>query len=280
MPEKARTSRIAPLRIICWNMDHWRRSAASRAEAWRWLDKENPDLALLQESAPGPRREAVYRRKGIDNSRHWGSAVVSSHLRLEEVSEAKGREARRAEALHRTFPGCLAIAKASVEGKILIAISIYGLIDNEYAQTTMHRLLSDLTPLLDSGRRDRWRVMGGDLNVSTQLPQPYGTWSRTIFQRIADFGLVDLTRKAAKMHDRPGLTCCTCTEAECRHVQTARHRTGSRYQNDYLFASEGLAERLVDCWPLSGGHPDPWKLSDHRPLLAEFAASHRSGQRK
>jgi hypothetical protein len=141
-------------------------------------------------------------------------------------------------------------------------------IDNNWAQTTMHRLLSDLTPLLHSGRADRWLVMGGDLNVSTQLPRPYGDWSKTIFQRIADFGLVDLIEQAAMTHGRPGMRDCPCGLKDCLHVQTAKHSTGSHYQNDYMFATPALAELLDDCIPATDD--EAWELSDHRPLIAEF----------
>ena len=66
----------------------------------------------------------------------------------------------------------------------------------------MHRLLTDLIPLFDEvgSRRDRWLVMGGDLNVSTQLPEPYGRWSRSVFERIEAFGFVNLTERALQQH--------------------------------------------------------------------------------
>jgi hypothetical protein len=110
--------------------------------------------------------------------------------------------------------------------------------------------------------------MGGDLNVSTQLPAPYGRWSRSIFDRIEGFGLVDLT--AATVAKRPELRIedCSCGEDDCGHLQTCTQRPGGkRYQNDYLFASRALADRLEDCYVMSDGAA----FSDHWPVVAEFS---------
>jgi hypothetical protein len=44
-------------RIVTWNMDHWRRSTALRAEAWAYLEERlRPDVALVQEALPVPWR--------------------------------------------------------------------------------------------------------------------------------------------------------------------------------------------------------------------------------
>jgi hypothetical protein len=109
--------------------------------------------------------------------------------------------------------------------------------------------------------------MGGDLNVSTQLPAPYGRWSDSVFDRIEAFGLVNLTARAVQRHPERRVTRCQCGDAPCLHVQTATHRTGTRYQNDYLFASEALAERLDDCIVLEAGG----RHADHWPVVATFS---------
>jgi hypothetical protein len=67
-------------------MDHWRRSADLRKEAWEFLrSRVRPDIALLQEAAPPDRGDNVVYREGglLDDrvspakDRGWGSAVIS-----------------------------------------------------------------------------------------------------------------------------------------------------------------------------------------------------------
>jgi exonuclease III len=259
------------LKVATWNMDCWRRrSSASHREAWAYLDAEvAADIALLQEARVPDGRRAVHGRREIYKGQGWTSLVVT-HPPARRVLTARARHSKRVSRLHRTHPGCLAVAEISLpNGRSLTAVSVYGKIDDGYAQTTMHRLLSDLTPLFDQAgsRRDRWLVMGGDLNVSTQLPAPYGRWSDSVFDRIEAFGLVNLTARAVQRHPERRVTQCECGDAPCLHVQTATHRTGTRYQNDYLFASEALAERLDDCIVLEAGG----RHSDHWPVVATFS---------
>jgi hypothetical protein len=67
----------------------------------------------------------------------------------------------------------------------------------------------------------------------------------------------------------PTLDGCPCSDDPCRHVRTIRHaRSAKPWQDDYLFATGALAERLRDCQPVSEARA--WELSDHCPLLAEF----------
>lgn len=171
----------------------------------------------------------------------------------------------RATDFHRTMPGCVAVADP---GKGPLLISIYGAFDEGYTVTTVHRLLSDLTPLLDSSAK-RGVVVAGDLNVSTQMAVPHRARHRNVLERFATLGLVDclgLGRPA-----RAQLQGCPCEDAPCRHVQTHRHpRSTVPWQDDYVFVSERLAERVKRCAVVDSGEPDPWQLSDHLPIVLEF----------
>lgn len=165
--------------------------------------------------------------------------------------------------------GCLAIADIDVPmiGPVTF-VSFYGLLDQGWAITTVHRLLSDLAPLLHSKRKDLL-VLGGDLNCSTQLAPPWRAYHRNLFERIETLGLVDLVAVTAST--RPKLEGCPCADSPCRHVQTHMHaRSRVPWHNDYLYATRKLADRLVACDVLDAGNP-PWSLSDHRPVVAEFA---------
>jgi hypothetical protein len=84
------------------------------------------------------------------------------------VLEAKSRHGKTAVKLHVTFPGSIAVAAT---GSGLTLVSLHTVMEQGYAITTFHKQLSDLTPLFDSplGRKV---VLGGDLNISTQFPEP------------------------------------------------------------------------------------------------------------
>jgi len=151
---------------------------------------------------------------------------------------------------------------------VVTCVSIYGILDQGWAITTVHRLLSDLAPLLHARRNDLL-VLEGDLNCSTQLDPPWRAYHRNLFERIDLFGLVDLL--AASTSTRPALGECPCEDEPCRHVQTHQHaRSRKPWHNDYLFATQKLAARLTACGVLEAGDP-PWSLSDHRPVVADVA---------
>ena len=88
--------------------------------------------------------------------------MVSFGPSLEAVADAHGPFRTEPNPILRTFPESVAVA--DVEGsEPLVVVSVYGLIDRGYADTTIHRILSDLTPLVDE-RRARRMVIAGDLN--------------------------------------------------------------------------------------------------------------------
>src|ERR1700733_4778629 len=174
-------------RLVTWNMDHWRRSAELRAEAWTYLEAElRPDVALVQESVPPPtlRIPPVFRATGISDDRKtpacdrgWGSAVVSFGPDLRALEFAKSSFRPDLLPLLRTFPGSVAIAEIPTAGEALVVISAYGVIDLGYAEITVHRILSDLTPLIDE-RRARRMVIAGDLNITTQWSKQHSKFLR------------------------------------------------------------------------------------------------------
>jgi hypothetical protein len=136
------------IRILSWNMSHWLRSPAQRAEGWDYLRSLNPDFALLQETVPPedlPPTHSVYRPGGIGPGRSWGSAVVSFSGPITEISAVHSPHGAEPAQLHRTYPGSLAVATCEPG---LTLISVYGLIENGYAITTLQKQLSDLTPSL------------------------------------------------------------------------------------------------------------------------------------
>jgi endonuclease/exonuclease/phosphatase family metal-dependent hydrolase len=266
-------------------MDYWRSSDERRARAWGFLrDRVKPDVALLQEANPVSLPiEAVFRKGGIRDDRSgeakdlgWGSAVVSFGLPLREIDHAESPFRSEPNPLLRTFPGSVAIAEVQ-STEPLIFVSVYGLIDRGYADTTVHRILSDLTPLVDE-RRARRMVIAGDLNVTTQWSAKHRSFLRgrhkeclardkDLFARFAALGFRNLVVRAEE-EPLPG---CDCADGPaCRHVQTQRHeRSSFPWQNDYIFVTVDILEHKPVLQVFDD--EEAWELSGHCPLAMEWA---------
>jgi exonuclease III len=272
-------------KVATWNMDHWKgsgRDPGHTRAAWEYLETLLPDLALVQEATSPLTNGAVSNWKGqsippateswhIGPTRRWGSAVVSYGCALTEVSTARTPYSSQDIALRGTHPGCVAVAQAALpDGSKLTLISMYGLIDAGYSVTTLHRFLSDLTPLFDDRRYNSRIVLGGDWNASTQAAEGYRHLPRhrLVFERIKAFGLVDYLD--AKLGAARPLADCPCRAPSCRHIRTQRHvrKPHVPWQTDYIFASERLATKLAACY--AHDVDAAWALSDHCPVIAEF----------
>jgi len=153
-------------------------------------------------------------------------------------------------------------------------VSMYGVIDNGYADTTVHRQLSDLASLFDDPHLGKNVILGGDLNVTTQWTGKearYRDWEITTLARIKAFGLADCLDLMRPDGPLPG---CDCPDGDgCRHIRTQYHPRSARpWQNDYAFASQSLvgpggitrAEVIDD--------PHLRTLSDHMPLQVDFTS--------
>ena len=111
------------MRIVTWNMDHWRRPADLRVRAWNYLRNQvRPDVALLQEATPtGQFAGLVYRSAGIHDDRAeepkdlgWGSAVVSFGPSLRAIDSAVSPFGPSPNPILRTFPGSVAVRRFRV----------------------------------------------------------------------------------------------------------------------------------------------------------------------
>ena len=275
------------LRFATWNMDYWKRSVVKRTQAWEFLrTRVRADVALLQEALP-PEESAsvVFRRGGILDDRgavpqelRWGSAIVSFGPHIRPVVQAKGPFRRDPVPLLRTFPGSVAIAEVNGDESIVV-VSAYGLIDRGYADTTVHRILSDLTPLIDE-RRSRRMIIAGDLNITTQWSARHRSFcrgrhqeclrrDRNVFERFTALGLHNLVLR----NDPSPLEGCECSvAATCRHVRTQRHdRSTFPWQNDYVFVTSDLLERgpKVEVFD----EEPAWALSGHCPIVIELPST-------
>jgi len=272
------------VRIATWNMDHWKRSAALRKEAWDFLVTQvRPDIALLQETVPVDVDDHVVFRSGglLDErvsppkERGWGSAVVSFGPRIRAIERAMSPFSREPVPLLRTYPGSVAIAQV-VGDDPLVVVSAYGVIDRGYADATVHRILSDLTPLLDEQRAARV-IIAGDLNITTQwsakhkgvLRGRHVECLRRDANLIDRFSALGLHNVVERQGPNP-LEGCECTlGAECRHVQTQRHEASVfPWQNDYVFVTEDLLAQKPTVEVFD--HDSAWRLSSHCPIVVNF----------
>lgn len=258
------------MRIVVWNMSHWQKSAAERAAAWAWLRDFGTDVALVQEAVPPADVRSVYRP--IGGTRPWGSAVVGLTTDVVAVGAATGRFNSAPVDLLGTHPGAVAIGAVDFAGHSLTLVSMYGLIDDGYADTTVNRILSDLVPLFDDPTLGKRLVLGGDLNITTQWAGPherYRDWEQATLDRIAAFGLHDCVDRFREQGPLEG---CDCPDGDgCRHVRTQYHpRSGRPWQNDYVFASDALVggRHVVSCRVFD--NPAVRSLSGHLPLVVEL----------
>ena len=97
--------------------------------------------------------------------------------------------------------------------------------------------------------------LGGDFNVSEQFDVKYkGQYPahKIVFDRLEDFGLINCTKK---FHGN--------------HVQTHIHsKSDFPWQNDYLFVSKNIIERVTDCDVIKEDRI--LEMSDHLPVLMEL----------
>ncbi|MEL7974347.1 hypothetical protein AAG589_00665 [Isoptericola sp. F-RaC21] len=175
-----------------------------------------------------------------------------------------------------SHPGQFAVGDVAIDGGPRVTvISLYGIWDRMldsgtmFPEATLHRAISDLTPVFQERAND-YVLVAGDLNLySYSDGTVWGRRGMTVFERLAAYGLE--TCGPFRRDDEPRLARCPCPDPACRHVHTFLYQskpTNRPHQLDFFLATPALRERLRDCW----ADPDPhWPLhSDHRPIFAAF----------
>jgi endonuclease/exonuclease/phosphatase family metal-dependent hydrolase len=163
----------------------------------------------------------------------------------------------------------------------LAVVSLYGIWDSMgdgraiYAEATLHRAISDLTPLLQRPRTDV--VLAGDLNIYRNWqhgsPDADRLWADrydTVFDRLAAYGLT--YRGPLRGSATDGGTCRCGLRDDCRHVNTYRTSAGNLFQLDYVFASSAVD--VTRCDPADPpasreSRHRAWQLSDHLAVLVD-----------
>ncbi len=267
--------------VLVWNMGLGSPGARNARENWNRLsglmEEHSIDVALLSEVSTellAGVEGALYDDRGTrgrdGNRREWCTAIISPHG-CREISDAQAvsyRGRRPKVPFENSRPGSWTAGVVSVPGGgNLTCVSIYGLMD-ELSEASVHRSLSEISPLFSDPRYKEPLLLGGDLNTSTQWPKgPHLDGDRAVLERIKAYGLVDCLER---MRGPDRLTYCRCTLEECTHTWTRLDPNHPALQVDYLFASPNLSENhLESCRTLSS--PAEWQeYSDHAPIIATF----------
>jgi len=244
------------MHLLSWNTNHWQRKHLHN-DLWGYIDQINPDIALLQEAYPLQAQTGFIgeKTKGsklsnsdtfvwhpIGGSRQWGSGVFTKQLPVKYYE------------LKTQYKGALTVAEVKSGEEIITAISLYGLMEEGYSITTLHRMFSDLTFLLEGkAGKNRHIVLAGDFNASPQFDDKQkGISHKILFDRIANFGLVDVF----PYHPE-------------KPLQTWRsEKTTTPWQLDHFFVSKNLFKRIVKAEVLYNDAIE--RLSDHNPMLVEL----------
>jgi hypothetical protein len=266
------------LKTVVWNMQQKLRNwGVLRA----WDDLRDADLCLLCEAPPAPadvRAVGLGRTEGLESAlgpdrpvnRPWSTAITSRHP-LDLITDARvDRHYREPLPFEPSRPGTWTVASVRMRGVSITAISLYGLMD-ERSDDSVHRSLSELSPIFDHKTYGKSLLLGGDLNIlaNPRCEHPLRDRHLVVLSRIKAYGLVDCLEKALLMRDPPrgGLANCPCGLGDhCYHTWTKRVK-GSPIPYQYLFASRALADRLADCVAVPFSENSP---SDHAPLVATF----------
>jgi hypothetical protein len=271
---------------VTWNLNRatWQgrhrfeTSYAHARAAWEELGSFSVDVALLQEATPPPsdlaRPPTVTQPVGVDREawrsrpgpkRWWCSAVAAWDVDLRAPSDED-----RSEPLYVSQKGAYAVGVATISDTRIVVASVYALWDYgwlpqgakpRYAHTSLHRAISDLTPVLDTANHGMSVIVGGDFNTSSQFPSPHREAFRTVHDRLSGLGLHNVSLRA----EDESLDGCPCLDEPCRHVQTYEGQVP--YQDDYLYMSKDLMRRtrLVKIERTASVQA----VSDHFPLMVE-----------
>ena len=266
--------------VIVWNMQH-------NEANWALLRRGNElaaDIHLLCE-APKPPRDVLaagqWRTVGLADAlpldrpvtRDWSTAVTanSDPIVITDARRAREYKDRPLLPFKPSRPGTWAAAQVKIGRLTVTAIALYGLLD-EMSDASVHRSLSEISPIFDHQVYGKYVLLGGDFNIFAN-PRPDDLARDrhlAVLARLEAYGLENcldgFKRSLKDAREDP----CPCGVTECRqHWRTFRKSAlapGPAYQEDYLFASKAMAAIPRTCSVL-----DFQASSDHAPVRATFA---------
>jgi endonuclease/exonuclease/phosphatase family metal-dependent hydrolase len=266
-----------PFRVVSWNLHYGKVSSF----AWDYLLELHPDIALLQEAGVFPEKissrfsktaSVPIKKDGMPQ--HFKTAIlvkghVGEPIFLSAPTKWMAKELKR-------FEGNLVSRMVvSDNGTTINAISVYnpawGI---ERARVSKYDLSEITLPTtrgiwladilwaslkhMELRTNEPW-VIAGDFNLS----ETFDAWrvgkqsNRAYLQRMRELGLTE----------------CLC---ESQGQLTPTFRNPSRgnpviHQMDHLFVTKVLADKLVTCFTGDKDIVFGKRLSDHLPIIADFA---------
>ena len=263
------TSYPDTLTIISWNVNH-------RRKTWEALKQFDADVALLQEATKSGLPKLNEMNVVAPPTANWqipyfGSSATAVAI-LNPAFEffpvpLVGVGLKSQNSVASTHLGQFNIVGLQSGKKNTYLVSLYGIIENDYADSSLHRAISDLTPLIEQGGEV---LNGADLNAfrgySLSGTPIAVARHKCLFDRLEVLGLTCV----GPFSTTGPLEKCPCNSpATCDHVHTHRHmnkETSRAFQNDYVFATAGLRSRLISCRALTDESPELWEFSDHAPI--------------
>lgn len=271
--------------VLVWNLalgsPPKRDAGANWARLEHLMAEQSVQVALLNEAKVPRGTKAIYESdgtKGRDGKPRKWSTAIKSDLKLDEIRDARPRNylghERKRLPFENSRPGSWTAASVHIPdlGPVT-CIALYGLLD-DLSDASVHRSLSEVSPIFSDPRYSERVILGGDLNLTTQWPEEGGLLDRArgVLERIEAYGFVDCLK--SKRRSGPLLD-CTCVLDPCTHTRTKWDANleggGYPHQVDYLFASRRLVDngRLLACDAVP---TEEWRdYSDHAPIVAEFA---------
>ncbi|MCY4594904.1 MAG: hypothetical protein OXC19_08915 [Bryobacterales bacterium] len=279
------------LKIISWYMAH-------KYESWRDLAKMEIDLALLQETYQPPPDvtadieidPAPWETPAPDHRGWWRTAIAKVSDRVDvEWLEAKSIGSSAYGEFAVSAPGTVTAARITPpNGDPFVAVSMcaewerpHPIVGGSwiYADASAHRIVSDLAVFVGKQRRHRI-LAAGYLNIY----RGYGErgsryWAdryETVFERFKAMGLPFIGPEAPNgrtANPWPDELPCDSRTVPTFHSNQQSPATAS-HQLDFVFASEGFADRLAVC---AHNEPADWGPSDHCRIGIELSEPKGNG---
>lgn len=259
------------MKIISWNIAH-------QTEPWRMLAKSGADVALVQEAGVPP--SDVLSLIRVDDAPwasagcKWRAAVVGLSERVEVRWRSLRAFDQAGDGLEVSRCGMLAIADVEdrTRGETITLVSMYGkwersTIPNSwiYADASVHRVISDLSVLIDHPHKHRV-LAAGDLNILNGYGERGDAyWKRrygTVFDRFEAIGLPFVGPQAPNGHQavpKPKELPEGSLNVPTYRTRRKNPATATR-QLDFVFASRGLHDRVAVS---ALNAPEEWGPSDH-----------------
>ena len=270
------------IRLISWNI-------ARRGEPWQALAADQTlDVALLQEATPppegvavsvAPERSASWVTAGSRVAYRTAIAAFSDRVTVTPIPTRSFADSGDQE-LAVSREGTVTAAELALKnGEVVTVASVYGYWEKSkggteiFGDASVHRILSDLAPLVTGSSRDRL-IVAGDLNIY----RGYGDrgseyWKGrydSVFTRFEAMGLpfVGPQHPNGRLADpRPAELPSDSKNVPTYHTNKATPAT-AQHQLDFVFASPALHRRLT---VKALNEVDQWLHSDHCRVEIELA---------